>query len=53
VDHLVLATAVVDGLVAVLLSHRRDSRFDLAPWRRRFHGVAASVLRDARPALAS
>ncbi len=26
------------GLVAVLLTHRRSPSFDLAPWRRRFHG---------------
>ena len=32
------------GLIAVLLSHRTSSRFDLAPWRRRFHRVAVDVV---------
>jgi CubicO group peptidase (beta-lactamase class C family) len=41
------------GLVAVLLTHRRTSTLDLAPWRRRFHRLAADMVAEACPALAS
>jgi CubicO group peptidase (beta-lactamase class C family) len=37
------------GLVAVLLAHRRDPAFDMAPWRRRFHRVAARLVEAASP----
>jgi CubicO group peptidase (beta-lactamase class C family) len=38
-------------MVAVLLTHRTSTSFDMAPWRRRFHGLAADLLSEGQPAL--
>jgi len=40
------------GSIAVLAAHRTSSSFDMAPWRRRFHRLAADVLATARSAVA-
>lgn len=41
------------GLVAVLLTHRTSTAFDLAPWRRRFHRVAVDIVGEMSNVLAS
>jgi hypothetical protein len=40
------------GRIAVLAAHRASPTFDMAPWRRRFHRLAADVLSTAHAAVA-